>query len=134
MRRPGPERGPAPAVPGAREPHWAEAVARRYLEARGMRHLASNYRIRGGELDLLMLDGGAVVVVEVKQRKDSSHGHPAEALDRRKLARLRLAAQHYLAYELGHGAASVRLDAVLVHGTESGFRLEHRENLEWSGG
>jgi len=51
---------------GARaERHWAEAAARGHLEKLGYRHLASNYRLRGGELDLVMEDGSVIVVVEL---------------------------------------------------------------------
>lgn len=109
--------------------HWAERVALSYLLLEGYRHLASNYRLRGGELDLVMLDGGTVVVVEVKQRKSAAYGHPAEMLDHRKLARLRATAEHYLAYQHGDHTANARLDAVLVLGTKEKHQIEHLRDI-----
>ena len=43
--------------------HWAEGVARSYLEAQGYTLLAENYANRGGGLDLVMQDGEVVVFV-----------------------------------------------------------------------
>src|SRR6478752_3880406 len=50
-----------------------EAAACRHLLAAGLRQLAANAGFRGGELDLVMLDGdtrhgGSVVFVEVRYR------------------------------------------------------------------
>lgn len=120
----------APRAPHAAPPlHWAERAALGHLAARGWRHLASNYRLRGGELDLVFESGGAVVVVEVKQRKSAAYGHPAESIDRRKLARLRATAQHYVNYELRRPHAPIRLDAVLILGTEQRHTLQHLEGV-----
>lgn len=118
----GPRRG-GPAAPT----HWAERAALEHLRARGWRHLASNYRLRGGELDLVFEAGATVVVVEVKQRKSAAYGHPAESIDARKLGRLRATAQHYASFELRRPHAAIRLDAVLIVGTEQRFALTHLE-------
>lgn len=109
--------------------HWAERVALEHLRARGWQHLDSNYRLRGGELDLVFEAGGTVVVVEVKQRKSVAYGHPAESIDARKLGRLRATAQHYASYELRRPHTAIRLDAVLIVGTEHYFTLTHLEDV-----
>lgn len=115
---------------GAKLPsHWAEEVARRHLEGLGWRTLARNYRLRGGELDLVMQAGETVVVVEVRQRTTARFGTPAETIDRRKLTRLRRTAQHYLAFELQRPEAPLRLDAVLLLGGEQRHQLRHLENI-----
>lgn len=111
--------------------HWAERVAQDFLEAQGWRTLATNYRLRGGEIDLVMEapaagpGDGVVVFVEVKQRASRTHGDAAEAIGSRKLAAIRLAAGHYLAYRLGDAEARSRIDAVLVDGSESRFVVRH---------
>ncbi|MBW7915752.1 MAG: YraN family protein [Trueperaceae bacterium] len=135
MRAPRDQGGTAgPTAPAPTARHWAEALARRYLEELGFTHLASNYRLRGGELDLVMQDGATVVVVEVKQRKDARHGHPAEALRRPQLTRLRRTAEHFTAVALGRPDAAVRLDLVTVVGGEDSHRLEHRPGVSWGRG
>lgn len=109
--------------------HWAERVACRHLQAKGWRLLASNYRLRGGELDLVMEAGSTVVIVEVKQRKTTAFGHPGQAIDARKLRRLTATARHYVATQLRRPDAAVRIDAVLLVGTQQAHRLLHLENI-----
>ena len=55
---------------------WGEAEARGYLEARGYRLVAANYRTRLGELDLVMRNEEFLVFVEVKTREDASFAQP----------------------------------------------------------
>ena len=131
MAAAGPERqlGWRSGVGAQPQPHWAEEVARRHLEGLGWRTLAQNYRLRGGELDLVMLDGAVIVVVEVRQRRSTRFGTPAETIDRRKLARLRRTAHHYLTYELRELDARVRLDAVLLLGGAESFQLTHLRGI-----
>lgn len=110
------------ALPASYPPHWAEALARRALELRGWTTLAANARVRGGEIDLVMADGDAVVFVEVRQRSRADHGDAAESLVGRKRARVRRAAALWLARH-GRVDEPVRFDAVLVDGGRSAPRL-----------
>ena len=105
---------PAAPAPTPR-PHWAEALARRALERLGWTTLAANARTRGGEIDLVMDDGDAVVFVEVRQRSHAGHGGAAESLDARKRARVRRAAEQWLGRH-GRHDQPVRFDAVIVDG------------------
>lgn len=105
--------------------HWAEEVARGYLQARGFQLLAENYTARGGEIDLVMRDGQELVFVEVRQRRSSRFGAAAETIDARKLARMRRAAREYLARHFTGECPPLRLDAVLMHGSRDRHRIEH---------
>ncbi|MEA5456547.1 YraN family protein [Sinomonas sp. JGH33] len=70
-----------------------ERLAEAYLETIGFTVLDRNWRGTGGELDLVALDGDVLVAVEVKARSSWAFGHPFEAVDGGKLARIvRLAA------------------------------------------
>lgn len=109
--------------------HWAEEVARRHLEGLGWRTLAVNYRLRGGELDLVMQHDNVVVVVEVRQRRTARFGSPAETIDQRKLIRLRRTAQHFLSFELRRPGAALRLDAVVLLGDQRRYQLMHIEDI-----
>ena len=91
----------------------AEALARRYLTAKGFRVIAANKRTGGGELDLVAWDGEVLVFVEVKARANSSHGLPEEAVDQRKQKRLIAAAGAFLA-ELDGPEPICRFDVVAV--------------------
>lgn len=76
---------------------WGEDRAASYLKKKRYRVFARNYRIRGGEIDLIAEHCGYLVFVEVKTRQDDSHGEAREFVDYRKQERLRLAAAHWLA-------------------------------------
>jgi putative endonuclease len=97
----------------------AELAAERYLKGRGLRPLARDVRLKNGQVDLMMLDGKTVVVVEVKARRGHAYGLPQEAVDRRKMERLRRLAQifHALNPELG---PDLRIDVVAVDLDASG--------------
>ena len=66
------------------------------LQARGYRILDRNVRLRHGELDVIAEDAGAVVFVEVKARRSTAFGTPAEAVTARKQRALRGLAVAYL--------------------------------------
>jgi putative endonuclease len=74
-----------------------EDLAARYLEQQGLVVLSRNWRCRHGELDLVATDSARLVVCEVKTRSSRRFGEPAEAVDRRKAARIRRVANAWLA-------------------------------------
>ncbi|OIQ75227.1 hypothetical protein GALL_431030 [mine drainage metagenome] len=76
----------------------AEDLASAYLQARGLRLVQRNYRVRGGEIDLIMRAADAsLVFVEVRARSSGNFGGAAGSIDARKRRRIVLAARHYLA-------------------------------------
>ncbi len=100
----------------------AENLAERFLCAQGLELVERNFRCRGGEIDLILTDGDTMVFVEVRLRSSERFGGAAASIDAKKVARLRLAAQYYLA---GRGATpACRFDAVLLDALEGG-------NIEW---
>ncbi len=124
------ERGSASddGAAGARR-HWAEELAERALVAEGYEVLSRNYRLRGGEIDLVCRGpDGTVVFVEVRQRRSPSHGGAGESLSAAKLRRVRRAAARFLAAELGRPEAPVRFDAVLVLGDGPRPVVRHLED------
>lgn len=96
-----------------------EAEVARYLRKKGYTLLASQWRCRFGELDLVARDRkGTICFVEVKLRTGTACGLPREAVDRRKQARLRTAAALYLStHEID---APARFDVVEVYCSENG--------------
>jgi putative endonuclease len=96
----------------------AEDLVAARLRAAGWRVVARNCRSRYGELDLIALDGDALVFVEVKAgRIGSSAGpeRPVLAVDFRKRARVRRLAAAWLGdrRDLPH-YADIRFDAIGV--------------------
>jgi len=90
-----------------------EAAAARYLRRLGYKILVRGDRVQLGELDLVAVDGRTLVFVEVKTRRSTDAGEPADAVDQVKQRRLtRLA----LGYMKRHGllAYSARFDVIAV--------------------
>jgi putative endonuclease len=90
-----------------------ERVAAGWLEARGYRIVARNWRCPYGELDLVAEHDGELVFVEVKTRRGQGHGAPEEAVTPVKRRRLIAAAQSYLA-EAALEDRPYRIDVVAV--------------------
>lgn len=67
-----------------------------HLVERGLEILCRNYRCPAGELDIVAREGETIVFVEVKARRSRGCGAPAEAVDRRKRARLVRVARWFL--------------------------------------
>lgn len=98
-----------------------ERAAAEFLEARGYRILDRNYRTRLGELDLVADEGGTLVFVEVKVRRNDRFGGPAAAITPAKQARIaRLAQQYVVSRRLG--GRPCRFDVVLIRGADPGTR------------
>ena len=96
----------------------AEQLVAEHLERSGWRIIGRNLRLPSGELDLVALDGGTLVFVEVKAgRAGTNRGPelPAHAVGRRKQLKLRRLAREWIAERRGpSGVASYRFDVVGV--------------------
>jgi len=103
---------------------WAERMAGRHLEGRGLTCLARNYQCRHGEIDLVLSDGQYIVFVEVRYRKNSLFGGAAASIDRGKQKRILATAQHYLQKYPAHADKPCRCDAMLVSGTLDSYSID----------
>jgi putative endonuclease len=92
----------------------AETRALRHLQTAGLRLVVRNWRCRGGELDLLMLDAEALGIVEVRSRGLSGFGTAIDSVDRRKQTHLVHAASQFLAAHPQHARREVRFDVVAI--------------------
>jgi putative endonuclease len=90
-----------------------ENAAASYLESLGYRILDRNFRTRGGEIDIVALDGETLCFVEVKTRSSRRFGSPAESVDERKMQTIAEMADEYLLQKGAHRGNS-RFDIVEV--------------------
>ncbi len=96
---------------------YGERVAADHLVAQGMVLLDRNWRCDEGEVDLVLRDGAALVICEVKTRTSLDHGSPHEAITDAKLERLRrLAARWVEAHHVSPPEIRIDLVAVLQPG------------------
>ena len=73
-----------------------EEAALAHLKRSGLKLIARNYRCKAGEIDLIMLDGATLVLVEVRYRSMRDFGGPAASVTWRKQRRIINAARHLL--------------------------------------
>jgi len=109
----------------------AEEAVADWLTVQGWRILDLRWRASHGELDLVCLDpGGVLVGVEVKLRRTERAGSGAESVDKRRVGRLRAA---LAAYAAGATVAhhGIRLDLVTMAPAGAGqWRLRRLPGID----
>ena len=104
---------------------YGELLAARFLSRQGLVLLDHNWRCREGEIDLVLRDGRTLVICEVKTRSSVDFGTPHEAIDRRKVDRMRRLAAAWLRAHRAH-PDDIRLDLVAVIVPRTGApEIEH---------
>jgi putative endonuclease len=119
-RRPDARTPPDDPAEFGRWPFWrrwfgrrSERAAARFLRQLGYRILAANLADRGGEIDLLALDGDTLVVVEVRSRSVDDPHAAAATVNYPKQRKLTAAALRFLARR-GLLGAGVRFDVLAI--------------------
>jgi len=103
-------------------------MAEDFLTGRGYRVIDRRWHGRYGEIDLVASDPNAttLVFVEVKTRTSGAFGGLDASIDRRKLARLSLAIERYVAEHRYRG--SYRLDVILIFKSAK-ILIRHIQNI-----
>ena len=91
-----------------------EDAAAAYLERIGMTVEERNWRIKGGEIDIIASEGDDVVLVEVKTRRSEGAGTAEEAVSPAKQRRITRLAAAYMATRGGDDREGVRFDVVTI--------------------
>jgi putative endonuclease len=103
-----------------------ETLAAGYLTRRGWQIVDRNVRFREGEIDIIAARGGILAFIEVKTRRSTAFGSPAEAVTPRKQRKIRALASRYLA-EQHPRARAIRFDVVDIACERGGFLVTHLE-------
>jgi putative endonuclease len=91
-----------------------ERRARREYRQRGYNVVAQNWRVREGEIDLIVTMPDVLVFCEVKTRSSDRFGTGLEAVDWRKQRQVRAIARRYLAQNGDAAPRSIRFDVAVV--------------------
>ena len=75
---------------------WGESIAAEYLRKKHYNLIATNFRCRFGEIDLIVSDRKHLVFVEVKLRKSDKFASAYEYVDSNKQKRIRTTAEMFL--------------------------------------
>ncbi len=83
------------------------------LQERGFLVLERNVREKFAEIDIVAKDGDVLCFIEVRTRRDTTLGHPAETITQKKQRSIRRAAEAYL---VRHPAAPrpIRFDVATI--------------------
>lgn len=93
----------------------AESVA--FLKKKKYKILITNFTCKLGEIDIIALDGKTLVFIEVKSRSTFAYGRPIEAVDERKIYKIKRVAEFYLMLHR-QLERSVRFDVIEICGEE----------------
>lgn len=105
---------------------WGEALAAEYLRKKKYKILASGYRSRFGEIDLIAHDKKFLVFVEVKLRKSASFAKALEYVDRRKQERIKTTASLYISEN--PTKLQPRFDVIEIYAPEGTLSLKPEIN------
>jgi len=99
----------------------AEQLAADFLQQQGLTMIASNYRCKFGEIDLVMREAKTLVFIEVRLRSNPRFGNAAASITPAKQQKIARTAEHYLQQ---HGNSACRFDAVVMDKADT-------HNIEW---
>lgn len=94
-----------------------ENIALKHLEAHGLILVTRNYRVRDGEIDLIMREGEWLLFVEVKYRRDAHFADVLEQIRPEQLSRIRRSAMLFmLQHNIKEHLTACRFDLVVMSG------------------
>ncbi|TQV65276.1 MAG: YraN family protein [Halothiobacillaceae bacterium] len=105
-----------------------EQHALEHLERQGLRLVARNVHARGGEIDLVMLDGPALVFVEVRARAARGLVGALESVTPAKQRRIVTAARIFLGRNPQHAQRACRFDVVGITHAAGKHSIEWLQN------
>ena len=105
-----------------------ETIACKYLRAKGYKIIEQNFRIRGGEIDIICAKAGTLVFVEVKTRTQTLGGNPEDAITPGKIYHLRQAIYTYVSSKPIHYKA-IRIDVISITFIGTWPQIQHFENI-----
>ena len=110
-----------------------EDIAIDFLKKKGYKIIERNYKCVFGEVDIVALDSGNIVFVEVKSRRSEYFGDPTDAVDLNKQKKISKIALNYLKEKRldNHDA---RFDVIAIKLSPNGNTVELIENafdLAW---
>lgn len=110
-----------------------ENHARKYLQKKGFRFIANNWRCPFGELDLIMSDGNSLVIIEVKTRLDSKNARRNlfENITLKKQQQLRLLTKVFVQENLLRDKKiAIRIDAIGVVLSRNKNKILHLRHIK----
>ena len=101
-----------------------ESRAKKLLQNKGYTLIAENFSTKFGEIDLIFTDRNQLIFVEVKTRSSDRLGHPEEAVNHRKIAKISRVGEYFM---VSHPdlPQSARIDVIAIEGDQ----IQHFQNI-----
>lgn len=108
-----------------------EKMAIDFLLSKGYSICETNYRTRGGEIDIIAEKNNVQIFIEVKTRTGDEKGKPYEAVTYRKVIHLQRAISFYLK-EKNKKTGALRIDVISIelNPDQSIKKLQHFQNID----
>ncbi|NQU35208.1 MAG: YraN family protein [Bacteroidetes bacterium] len=103
-----------------------EKLAQEMLSKKGFEIIDTNWRFGNDEIDIVAMDGGELVIVEVKTRSTNFFGNPEDAVDNNKEKFLIRATESYL--EENNLDLETRFDIVAIVLNNNETIIDHIED------
>lgn len=109
---------------------FGEALAKKYLKAKGLKFIDKNYVYSKKEIDLIFCDKAnkIIIFVEVKTRTGKAFGEPELAINHFKRINIRQAANGFLMKHEEYNEYDIRFDSVSVYTGNKEPEINHIEN------
>jgi len=102
----------------------AERLAFNFLIRRDLRPVARNFHCRGGEIDLILLDGDCLTFVEVRYRASAVFAPASHTVDIHKQRKIIRTAAMFVARNSRFSTYTMRFDVVAIEGSAG-------ETVDW---
>lgn len=96
-----------------------EQQAKTWLTTQKIDIIRQNFRCKGGEIDLIGLQDNWLIFFEVKYRKSTNYGHPAEMVNSQKQQRIIQCAQQFLLKNSQYQNCAMRFDVITFTANQS---------------
>jgi len=90
-----------------------------YLIRYGLRPVARNFRCRGGEIDLIMLEADCLAFIEVRYRASTAFTSASHTVDHHKQGKVIRTAAMFVARNQRFSTHTMRFDVLAIEGHES---------------
>jgi len=100
-----------------------EEEAVKFLKKNKYKIIERNFRTKFGEIDIIAKKENKVVFIEVKTRKTISFGYPEEAVDERKLNKIKKVALYYIQKNKIKSPVKVEVLSILIKDDRKEFKI-----------
>jgi len=112
---------------------WGEETAVKYLKEKGYEILATGFRSRFGEIDIIAKSGEILTFAEVKTRKNKNFATAREFVGKEKQRKIIATANYWLAKRQTN--AQPRFDVIEIYAKDGELtqipEINHIENAFW---